>query len=63
MHVIAYVIYSLWIIFWLAWLVAASRAKRAAQSRMGQFVGLRIGIFVLAYLVIRFGVLKVTMPS
>ncbi len=58
MHVIDYVIYSLWIVFWLAWLVAASRAKRAAQSRMGQFVGLRLATFVIVYLIIRFGVLK-----
>ena len=58
MHVIDYVIYSLWIVFWLAWLVAASSAKRAAQSRMGQFVGLRLATFVIVYLIIRFGVLK-----
>ncbi len=58
MHVIDYVIYSLWIVFWLAWLVAALSAKRAAQSRMGQFVGLRLATFVVVYLIIRFGVLK-----
>ena len=58
MHVVDYVIYSLWIVFWLAWLAAASRAKRAASSRMGQFVGLRLGTFVIVYLIIRFGVLK-----
>jgi len=58
MYVIDYVIYSLWIVFWLAWLVAASSAKRAAQSRMGQFVGLRLATFVIVYLLIRFGVLK-----
>jgi protein-S-isoprenylcysteine O-methyltransferase Ste14 len=58
MHVIDYVIYSLWIVFWSAWLVAALSAKRAAQSRMGQFVGLRLATFVIVYLIIRFGVLK-----
>jgi protein-S-isoprenylcysteine O-methyltransferase Ste14 len=58
MHVIDYVIYSLWIVFWVGWLVAASRAKRAASSRMGQFIGLRLATFVLVYLVIRLGVLK-----
>jgi hypothetical protein len=31
MYVIDYVIYSLWIVFWLAWLLAALSAKRAAQ--------------------------------
>ena len=39
-----YVIYSLWAVFWLAWLVAALTAKRAAQSGMGQFVGFRLAI-------------------
>jgi protein-S-isoprenylcysteine O-methyltransferase Ste14 len=53
-----YVIYGLWIVFWLAWLVAGLTAKRAAQSRMGQFVGLRIAGFVIVYLLIRFGILK-----
>ena len=58
MHTIDYVIYSLWIVFWLAWLAAGLSAKRAASSRMGQFVGLRLATFVVVYLVIRFGVLK-----
>jgi protein-S-isoprenylcysteine O-methyltransferase Ste14 len=58
MYVIDYVIYSLWIVFWLAWLVAALSAKRAAQSRMGQFVGWRLATFVIVYLIIRFGFLK-----
>ncbi len=58
MHAVDYVIYSLWIIFWVAWLVAATSAKRAAHSRMGQFVGLRLVTFVIVYLIIRFGVLK-----
>jgi len=51
-----YVIYGLWIVFWAAWLVAGLSAKRAAQSRMGQFVGLRIVAFAVVYLLIRFGV-------
>jgi protein-S-isoprenylcysteine O-methyltransferase Ste14 len=58
MYVIDYVIYGLWIVFWVAWLVAGLTAKRAAQSRMGQFLGLRIAVFVVVYLIIRFGVLK-----
>jgi protein-S-isoprenylcysteine O-methyltransferase Ste14 len=58
MHVIDYVIYSVWIVFWLAWLVAGLSSKRAVQSRMGQFLGLRIAAVVVAYLIIRFGVLK-----
>jgi protein-S-isoprenylcysteine O-methyltransferase Ste14 len=51
-----YVIYGLWIVFWVAWLLAALSVKRAAQSRMGQFVGLRIAGFAVVYLLIRFGV-------
>jgi len=58
MYAIDYVIYSLWIVFWLAWLLAGLSAKRAAQSRMGQFVGLRLATFVIVYLLIRFGVLR-----
>ena len=58
MYVIDYVIYSLWVLFWLAWLVAALTAKRAAQSRVGQFVGFRVAIFVILYLLIRSGFFK-----
>jgi protein-S-isoprenylcysteine O-methyltransferase Ste14 len=58
MYVIDYVIYGLWVLFWLAWLAAALTAKRAAQSRMRQFVGLRIALFVVLILVTRSGVFK-----
>jgi protein-S-isoprenylcysteine O-methyltransferase Ste14 len=58
MYVIDYVIYSLWVVFWLAWLVAALNAKRAAQSRMRQFVGFRVALFVIVILVTRSGVFK-----
>src|ERR1700727_1554729 len=58
MHVIDYVIYSLWAVFWLAWLLAALTAKRAAQSGMRQFVGFRVAILVIALLLVRSGVFK-----
>jgi protein-S-isoprenylcysteine O-methyltransferase Ste14 len=58
MYVIDYFIYSLWVVFWLAWLVAALTAKRAAQSRMRQFVGFRVALFVIVILVTRSGVFK-----
>jgi protein-S-isoprenylcysteine O-methyltransferase Ste14 len=58
MYVIDYVIYSLWVVFWVGWLIAGASAKRTAQSRMGQFVGLRLATLVIVYLVIRFGVLR-----
>ncbi len=58
MHGIDYVVYGLWIVFWSAWLVAGLSAKRATHSRTGQFIGLRVATFAIAYLIIRFGVLK-----
>jgi protein-S-isoprenylcysteine O-methyltransferase Ste14 len=58
MHVIDYFIFSLWVVFWLGWLVAALTAKRAARSRMRQFVGLRVALFVIVILVARAGVFK-----
>ncbi|MGO9659836.1 MAG: methyltransferase family protein [Acidimicrobiales bacterium] len=58
MYVIDYVIYGLWALFWLAWLAAALTAKRAAQSRMRQFFGLRVALFVILVLVSRSGVFK-----
>src|ERR1700678_2208532 len=58
MYVIDYVIYGLWVLFWLAWQAAALPAKRAAQSRMRQFVGLRVAFFVILILVSRSGVFK-----
>jgi protein-S-isoprenylcysteine O-methyltransferase Ste14 len=58
MYVIDYVIYGLWVLFWLAWLAAALTAKRAAQSRMRQFVGLRVALVVILILVSRSGAFK-----
>jgi len=58
MYVIDYVIYGRWVLFWLVWLAAALTAKRAVQSRMRQFVGLRIALFVIVILVGRTGVFK-----
>jgi protein-S-isoprenylcysteine O-methyltransferase Ste14 len=62
MYVIDYVIYSLWAAFWLGWLLAALSAKQAARTRMGQFVGFRVALFVIVYLVIRAGVIKGHQP-
>jgi len=58
MHVIDYVIYGLWAVFWVVWLAAALTAKRAARSRMRQFAGLRIALFVIVILVSRSGAFK-----
>ena len=58
MHVIDYVIYGLWVLFWLVWLAAALTAKRAARSRVRQFAGIRIALFVILILLGRSGVFK-----
>ena len=58
MYVIDYAIYGLWVLFWLAWLAAALTAKRAAQSRMRQFVGLRVALIVILIFAGRLGAFK-----
>ena len=58
MYVIDYVIYGLWVLFWLIWLAAALTAKRTARSRMRQFVGLRVVLFVIVILAIHSGAFK-----
>jgi protein-S-isoprenylcysteine O-methyltransferase Ste14 len=58
MHVIEHVIYGLWILFWLVWLTAAVTAKQASRSRLRQFVGLRVALFVIVILVSRSGAFK-----
>jgi protein-S-isoprenylcysteine O-methyltransferase Ste14 len=58
MHVIDYVIYGLWVLFWLVWLAAALTAKQVARSRMRQFVGLRIALFVILIWISRSGAFK-----
>jgi len=47
-----------WIVFWAYWLVMALTAK-AGRSRWTQFAGVRVGIIVVALLLIRLGVVKV----
>jgi protein-S-isoprenylcysteine O-methyltransferase Ste14 len=58
MYAIDYVIYSVWVLFWLAWLAAALTAKRATRSRMRHFIGLRLAFFVIVILVSRSGAFK-----
>ncbi len=58
MYDIDFVIYGLWVLFWLGWLSAAVTAKRAAQSRMRQFVGLRVAVFVIIVLISRSGAFR-----
>jgi protein-S-isoprenylcysteine O-methyltransferase Ste14 len=58
MHVIDYVIYGLWLLFWLVWLAAALTTKRTARSRIRQFVGLRIALFAILILLSRSGAFR-----
>ena len=58
MYAIDYVIYSVWVLFWVAWLAAALTAKRATRSRMRHFIGLRLVFFVIVILVSRSGAFK-----
>ncbi len=58
MYAIDYVIYTVWGLFWVAWLAAALTAKRAARSRARHFLGLRIVVFVIIVLVSRSGAFK-----
>ena len=59
MHVIDYVIYGLWVLFWVAWLVAALSAKRTARSRMRQFAAVRIVLLVVVIAVLHLGASKI----
>lgn len=42
------VIAACWVIFWLYWLVSALGSKKNAKSNIKQFVGIRLGLIVLA---------------
>jgi protein-S-isoprenylcysteine O-methyltransferase Ste14 len=46
-----------WIAFWISWLVASTTAK-AGRSNWTGFVGFRIGVIVIALLLVRLGLLK-----
>jgi protein-S-isoprenylcysteine O-methyltransferase Ste14 len=47
------VIVAVWIIFWVYWLISAFGSKRNTSSGRKQFVGLRLGLFVLAIILFR----------
>lgn len=42
-----------WVLFWIYWLVSAFGAKKNARSGPSGFAGVRIGIFVLAIVLLR----------
>lgn len=47
------VIIVCWIVFWIYWFISAFGSKKNAASRVKQFVGVRIGLFVLALILFR----------
>ncbi len=53
MHVIDYVIYGLWVLFWVVWLAAALTAKGAAHTRTRHFVGVRLIVLVIVIAISR----------
>jgi protein-S-isoprenylcysteine O-methyltransferase Ste14 len=54
MRVINYFVLIIWIIFWLYWLISASKSKRNISSNINKFVGVRLGVFVLILILIHF---------
>jgi len=58
MYRIDYIFYALWIAFWVGWLLAALSVKRAARSRIGQFFGTRVALFLIVYLLFRSSLFK-----
>lgn len=44
----------IWVIFWMYWLVAAFSAKKMVRQNFSQLAGVRLVIFVVALVVIRF---------
>jgi protein-S-isoprenylcysteine O-methyltransferase Ste14 len=42
-----------WVLFWLYWVISALGAKRNATSNIRRFAGIRIGVIVVALVVVR----------
>lgn len=48
------IIIACWIIFWLYWLISAVGSKKSTTPQLKGFVGIRLGIFVLAVILFHF---------
>jgi protein-S-isoprenylcysteine O-methyltransferase Ste14 len=57
MHVIGIVILVGWVSFWVYWLAASFRVK-AGQTRWTRFAGIRVGVFLVFFLLVRVKALK-----
>ena len=55
MHPVDDVIVGLWLAFWIYWLVASAHVK-AAATRSTRLVGIRVGVVVVALVLLRAGV-------
>jgi protein-S-isoprenylcysteine O-methyltransferase Ste14 len=47
-----------WILFWLYWLISAIGAKKNARPNIRRFAGIRIGIFILALVLVHVSIIK-----
>lgn len=47
------VIIACWVIFWLYWFVSAFGSKKNTSPRLGQFLGIRFSVIVLALILFR----------
>src|SRR5580658_32455 len=57
MHAVDIIIFVCWAVFWIYWIVAAF-GNKAGQSRWTRFAGVRIGIFLVIFLLVRARVLR-----
>jgi len=48
------VVLTCWAIFWLYWLVSALGSKKGTKPQFRRFAGIRLSIFVLAFVLFRF---------
>ena len=52
MHVVDIIIFVCWAVFWIYWVVAAF-GNKAGQSQWTRFAGVRIGVFLVIFLLVR----------
>jgi protein-S-isoprenylcysteine O-methyltransferase Ste14 len=57
LQVVDVVILAGWVVFWVYWLAASVRAK-PGQTRLTRFAGLRVGVVLVIFLLLRVGALK-----
>jgi protein-S-isoprenylcysteine O-methyltransferase Ste14 len=58
MHIVAALIGVIWLLFWVYWLLMALTAKSSAPGGWSRLAGTRVGLVVLAVILLRLGVLR-----